>query len=260
MVTLHFQIDKRHLVFHTLTNCSAQRFVNQTPDQTVVAFQNAAWEKDKAAYQFLRYGISETSLIKGENFAELAVRADQFLDQMIDDSSFALVFEKTSQSLSMVQSEWESNRSQSEEHIFDITNLKVDGKFTVLLTHPAQKQGCFLREENKILWAYRNTWPNYNTVYIWHEMLHGFIPGGELEHAVIQLISDNELRIRLNKGKYPPLEGHHHLKKLMRLLLPEWRTYLRKRKLENNKETIREFIAQTASLPGVQEELSKISR
>jgi|GEM_PF-1700321 len=71
------------------------------------------------------------------------------------------------------------------------------------------------------------------------------------KHAVIQLIADNELRIRLNGGHYPPFEGHTYLKRLMELIVPHWRKYLR----AGNKE-IGKFITEMAARPEVQEQLA----
>ena len=48
----------------------------------------------------------------------------------------------------------------------------------------------------------------------------------DTNHALIQLITDNELRIRLNGGKYPPFEGHSTLTAEMSSLLPKWQEYL----------------------------------
>jgi len=67
--------------------------------------------------------------------------------------------------------------------------------------------------------------------------LHLLLPGGDLEHAVIQLICDNEMRVRLNGGDYPPFEAHDEHKEIMTKLLPSWRAYLKQ-----PKKDIHEFI------------------
>ena len=61
------------------------------------------------------------------------------------------------------------------------------------------------------------------------------------EHAVIELITDEELRTRLNGGKYPPFVGHGYLQKVKEKLLPKWRKYLK-----SEKQNIREFIRKSA--------------
>jgi hypothetical protein len=44
--------------------------------------------------------------------------------------------------------------------------------------------------------------------------------------ANVQLLADNEMRIRLNGGSYPPFEGHEEHIAIMENLLPSWREYL----------------------------------
>ena len=89
-----------------------------------------------------------------------------------------------------------------------------------------------------IAWGHNEDWPNYATVYLWHEILHSYLGYSEKEHALIELIADEELRIQLNGGKYPPfVVGHKNLEKMKKKLLPQWRKYL---KLKNR--NIREFL------------------
>lgn len=246
MITLDFQINPSYLVYHTITNCSPSRFIDETPDRKVVDFQNAAWSKDKAANQFLRFGPNEVNLFTSPSISEIAQRAEKLIQSMIADATFVPLLAETVESLELLKSEWENNYPKTYELVSEMTGLNLNGDFRIFLSHPALKQGHYQSELRAVCWAYRNTWPNYNTVYIWHELLHSFIPGGHLEHAVIQLIADNELRVSLNGGDYPPIEGHPYLNKLMGLLVPHWRHYLRTR----NKE-IGKFISDMDSRPDV---------
>jgi len=50
-------------------------------------------------------------------------------------------------------------------------------------------------------------------------------------HAAIELLVDNELRIRLNKkGKYFEYQNHRHLKEIEKKLYPAWKQYLKQDK------------------------------
>jgi len=49
----------------------------------------------------------------------------------------------------------------------------------------------------------------------------------DAEHAVIELLTDEELLARLNSISYPPLVEHNHLRALETSLLPAWREYLK---------------------------------
>lgn len=61
------------------------------------------------------------------------------------------------------------------------------------------------------MWGGLEMWPNYTTIYVWHEIFHSILPGQglkttDLDHALIQLITDNELNARLNGFSYPPFD------------------------------------------------------
>ena len=81
-------------------------------------------------------------------------------------------------------------------------------------------------KEFKIGWGSWGHFQNYTTVYLWHEILHLIMELEDVSHAVNQMATDNELRIRLNKTSYPPLEGHDWLKPIMKKILPKWGDYL----------------------------------
>lgn len=105
------------------------------------------------------------------------------------------------------------------------TGLDLRGRFRVYLTHPAIRQGCYLRERT-ILWCLSDE-PNMNTVYFWHELLHGLLPGDDRAHALIELLADNELRVRLNGGSYLPFVGHRALDGHREALLEARREHLK---------------------------------
>ena len=117
-----------------------------------------------------------------------------------------------------------------------LTGLKLNKKFTVYITHPSLRNGRY-RGNNTIEWGHHENWRNYATIYLWHEILHSYIGYGDKEHAVIELITDEELRIRLNGGKYPPFVGHNYLGNMKKKMLPKWREYLK-----SDQHNIRDFI------------------
>lgn len=249
MLKLNFQINPAYLAYHFIKNTSPSRFVSGECDPEIVDFQNAAWGKDRAANDFIRFGPDEDTFLSGKSMVEMARRADDLLKQMLNHSSFVPLLAETSKSLVQVREEWESNYSKTNNMIGEMTGLNLNKDVSVYLTHPKLKQGH--AGHDCIVWAYRLTWPNYNTVYLWHELLHLLLPHGNLEHAVIQLISDNEMRVRLNGGTYPPMEGHEYLRKLMELLLPMWRLFLQSKETRD----INSFISKAASLPEIKKEL-----
>jgi len=75
-------------------------------------------------------------------------------------------------------------------------------------------------------------------VYLWHEILHSYFDNSDINHAIIELITDEELRCFLNHSSYPPFVGHKHLKILKKKLLSKWKIYTN----SNNKD-IKHFIS-----------------
>ncbi|HEY9717705.1 MAG TPA: hypothetical protein V6C69_09570 [Trichormus sp.] len=248
MISLNFQIVPEYVIYHAIVNSSPHRLVDGVPPENIVEFQKAAKSKDETACDFLNYGVGETNVLASPTIAEVAQRTENFIQTMKADSTFASVLKETINSLEHVRSEWERNLVKTDALISDWTGLPLTGEFRIFLTHPALKQGHYLGRLKAICWANRNTWPNYNTVYLWHELLHNFMSGGDLEHAIIQLITDNELRIRLNGGSYPPFEGHPDLSKLMEAVLPHWKSYL-----AGKERNINLFIKEMSALPEVEQ-------
>lgn len=255
MITLDFQIKPEYLAYYCIKNTSPQRFVAGTVDPEVVDFQNAAWSKDKEAYYFLCYGVSDTLVLSASSMSDLAKRAQDLLQTMVKDPTFVPLLKETSESLGTLRQEWEANCFKTHNMVSEMTGLELKGDFKVFLSHPSLKQGQYINKLKAFCWAYRAPWPNYNTVYFWHELLHSFVPGGDLEHAAIQFVADNELRVRLNGGEYPPFEGHGRLNELMELMLPYWKKYLQLKKKE-----IDAFIKELAGMPEIQKQLEKTSK
>jgi len=226
MISFHFKIVPAYLAYHMIVNTSPSRFVGNQCDSAIVDFQNAAWHKDTEANDFIRFGPQEDTFIFGKSMEQLSKRADALLKEMLSHQTFGSLLAETAQSLDLVRTEWESNFVKTNDMVSEMTGLELTRDVDVYLTHPKLKQGH--AGHGFICWAYRLTWPNYNTVYLWHEFLHLVLPGGDLEHAAIQLIADNEMRTRLNGGEYPPFEAHEEHKEMMTKLLPAWRDYLKR--------------------------------
>ena len=223
MIHLSFKVEPKYVVCYALANCDPKRWL--IPGQSwadLKDFQNKAWEKDQDAYQFLRSDIPRL-LLGHTSIAEAAKKADQLLQDMIDDPLFKTINEQTLKALDRTKEEWEADFAKSSAIMDELTGLKLEGEFDVQFNHPSQKSGT---GGNPICWTYRQDFPHYNTVYLWHEIMHSFIDNSEVGHSVIQFLTDNELRIRFNGGTYPPFEAHHYSVPFMDFLIDDWRKYL----------------------------------
>lgn len=67
-------------------------------------------------------------------------------------------------------------------------------------------------------------------------------------HAIIELVSDNQLRIELNrKGKYFDIDGHKDLKRIEKILYPYWKKYL-----QDETKNIFDFFEEVKKLKTIQ--------
>ncbi|MCK4386959.1 MAG: hypothetical protein KAV41_02675 [Candidatus Pacebacteria bacterium] len=159
----------------------------------------------------------------------------RFLNQLQKSGEFKTIYKQTKKYLEKCEKEWNKNFDFTDNSVRELTGLNLDKTFTVYITHPSLKNGQYWGDNN-ITWGATEKWENYSTIYIWHEIMHAYFDKTDLSHAIIELITDEELRKNLNKEKYPPFAGHKNLAKLKRKILPFWKEYL---KLKN--KNIRKF-------------------
>lgn len=225
-IRLHFQVDRRYLALH----CLSGRF--GLGDRTLLeAFQDRALRFDREACRFLfkyDWPVGDLS-VRGE----MGERAERLITHLEEDPAFATLEAETRTAASQAEQEWNQDLEFSQGVMRDLTGIKFDMDLYVLITHPGQRNGMSFGE-TKILWTYRNDFPHFNTVYLWHEIMHKYIKASvratfvdNPSHALIELITDNELRVRLGGPAYPPFEGHPQNEPYRQKLLPSWRAYLK---------------------------------
>jgi len=156
-------------------------------------------------------------------------------------AEFKRILKQTLNYKKFVEEEWNQNKSFVFQYLEDIIGKNLPNlSVTVNVIHPSLMVGQAIPEKNLIIWGHFDDWPNYTTVYLTHELLHILfnyyhIKKNNISHALIELITDNELRIRLNKrGKYFKEDkydiGHPYLRKLEKDILPQWFKYLKTQK------------------------------
>lgn len=226
LIQLDFVVDPIYVANHLLSSQSASRFRTGQQNEHIQQLQTdivranpAAWSSGGSSHEIL-------VLQPGEGWASLARRAERLQQQSIEHPDFPRILAETQQAAEAAEQEWERNLERSHQIVFDILGQELTGRFPVYITHPALRQGRYLDSLKAIAWTYRLDWPNYNTVYLWHEALHAFLGGDDIPHAVLELVADEELRTKLNGGSYPPFVGHSFLEPLKLRLLKSWRQYL----------------------------------
>jgi len=209
-----------------------------------VDLQNKLWDKYRLGYQLLQGNsynvfINETS----EDVLEKATEEVKLImEEGMKSVEFAKLLQNAQEYKKWLESEWLLNKKKVEKELKEIlrTDLPKD-TFTVYVMGNLVNIGRHL-EDHKIAWGHKEDWPNYSLVYLAHEYLHSMFSRSDLDHAAIELIADNELRIRLNQeGEYFTCGGkdvgHEYLRELEKSMLPAWRAYLGNKSLD-----IRRFV------------------
>lgn len=228
-MNLTFQIDDNYLAAHTLKSLKKGSFSSDRYRATLSRFGEYAKDSHPGVYKkmsTLKY--PEIVLYKPSPFAA----SGRDLKDLRKSAQFKRIKHQVEKYADFLENQWERNRDESTGIVQELTGFDLtDDEFTVLVTHPSLRNGYPLGRylgQKKVAWGHNEDWKNYSTVYLWHEILHDYLANNRLNHAIIQLIADNELRIRLNGGKYPPFIGHEKLFALMEQLMPAWEDHLQK--------------------------------
>ena len=253
MLKLIFKIDKDYLIYHTLLrSIDPSCFSSEKYKRDIIAFRNYAWEKDKVLYDLLMgriwFGPKDFQERRYLEFFKRLKYIKNYLNLLKKSKYFKKIYNQTKNYLNFCKTKWQKNYLKTTEIMTELTGIdfkKENKKFFVYVTHPSLRSGISW-PDSVITWGHNEDWPNYTVVYLWHEILHSYFERSDLDHALIELLTDNELRIRLNKGKYPPFEGFKFLEKLKFKILPYWRKYL---KLKNkNIFEFKQFLLKTIHL------------
>jgi len=227
---LNFLVNSNYLIAHTLASMSLDRFSSQEYKKDIVNFQNFAWKESETYYNFLIARFYPEFWL-GQDVDKLSQQLPQYLNALKKSVFFEKILKQTESYLKTCERQWSTNYDITLTTLKELTGLNFNKTFTVFITHQGLKNGCYLGND-KIAWGHHEDWKNYTTVYLWHEILHSYFSHSELDHALISFLTDEELRIKLNGGHYPPFVTHKELFPIMRKLLSLWKKYL----LSKNKD------------------------
>jgi|SRR3989304_5621275 len=219
---VQFIIDKDYLILHTLASIKPSDFSSNKNKKDIVSFQ-------KYANEFLtkqNFSIEKFFIDRPLKRSEITKKVKKHLATFKKGTEFQSILKQTENYLLFCKKQWKKNYPQTRKVMVGLTGLKFEKSFIVYLTHPSLRNGQYIGS-NKLAWGHYEDWPNYTTIYLWHEILHSYVLNTPKNHALIELITDNELRIRLNGGKYPPFSGHKELKNLMQKFLPHFQEFLK---------------------------------
>ncbi len=114
--------------------------------------------------------------------------------------------------------EWLATYDDALPFMRNLTRISFDDTYVVYVVSPEFGSGSYLGqriiecpamvEDDRFRRGELNL---YTAVYLWHEVLHDndYLGFEDVAHAVIELVTDNALRIHLAGGAYEPLLGHN---------------------------------------------------
>lgn len=244
MVSISFKVDDRFLASYLIANYRPDRYVGYVSPKTrkgIVAFQDLAWELSTELSTLIdgRYPLCMYPQNVEKSYKEIGSELEKYIQKLVNTEEYKKLKRETQESVKKIENEWENNYKKTSSYIKSI-GIDIKGDYTVWLVHPGLKAGRYTGS-NKIVWSYQTYWKNYNTVYLWHEILHSYFGRSDSEHALIELITDEEMRTKLNGGKYPPFVGHKDLASLKEKFLPAWKHYLGE-KLKNTDMLVKKLV------------------
>ena len=224
-IKLNFRIDDDYLIVHTLSSIGKDDFSSRKHIKDIVAFQNYAWKKSESCYNLLigRYSVKE--IVAGE-LRQTIKHLLGFLTDLKKSAPYRKIRKETEKYAEFCRQQWSKNYPFTSTVIKTLTGFNLNKKFDVYITYPSLRNGNN-RGDGIIGFGHYEDFRNYATVYLWHEILHSYLRYSDIEHAIIELITDEELRKRLNGGTYPPFVGHKKLAPIKKKLMPRWKQYLK---------------------------------
>lgn len=167
------------------------------------------------------------------------LRIDNDIRNLIEEirksKKFANLSKKTRKHLKYIKNQWNKNKRKCLNWIEELSGIKLPKKtIPVYITYPVSC-GVYRINPSRIGWGTRERWKNYTSVYLCHELMHFLTEkhGGQVMHTLIELATDNEIRIRLNGGKYSTKIGHKQNQWVMKMIRKRWGDYIQNKKGRN---------------------------
>ena len=241
-----FKINKYYLIGHTIAS-------KNKPFLQWARLENKIFKKynKNASYYLLNpsRGIAWAMAITQSKFSEqniiplfekIGKEIKNIYNDILKTKEFKKLYQEAEIYLNFIEKQWSKNKKDALKELKEITGLKIPNKkFNVFITHPKNYNGRLL-DQNNIAWGHNEDWKNYATIYLCHELMHAMTKfknkriKPEILHAIIELATDEELRIRLNKkGVYfkegNKKIGHKELMQIKKTILPYWKIFLKQK-------------------------------
>ena len=218
-MNLSLEIDNNLLIAHTL---QSNKFSDSAYEKDVDTFKDKAWNISQSAYNV----ILGRALHPNQYGAEQLTFLPSFFEKIQESDEFNILLSQTENYKTLCKTEWEANYEYCYKYLTQKIGIPFkDDSFTCYITHPGLCHGKSIGN-NEFMFGHAADWPNYSTVYFWHEILHSYFGKTDLEHALIEFITDEEMRARLNGSSYPDYVGHKNLAEIKDKIFDQWKEFL----------------------------------
>lgn len=240
-IKLKFKIDKDYLLVHLLS--AGDYFCSPRYRKDIINLRAFAKKENPKLYGLMSAKLRNIDWVRKGQLTRITKSDPRYLSAIKRNKFFKKIVVQTQQYRAFCQKQWLKNYKIASRFIQYVTGFVLDKKIDVYLTHPGLYNGDFLIKQNIITWGYREEWPNYQSVYLWHEVLHSYLDvdpryrwlravayhdgESDFEEGVIELVADETLRSLLNHTKYLPFVGRENLIPFKKKLLPIWEKYLK---------------------------------
>lgn len=244
---LEFIVDKTQLISHTIKNYNTHQLV---PFPSWKKLEKRLWNKyrnDPAYYfvnPYIKAGytvwaledLSRQSALNNIPFKKVLSNAlkkvDTIYQEIEKSDEFKQLYREANDYLLLTKKRWDAEEAKIFQFITEVAGITLPTiTVKVFINHPKTGGGQAYPENNAFRWGHSEDWPNYTVVYLAHELMHILTKKQQKDekimHSLIELMTDNELRIRLSGGgEYFTIDGHAYIKELVRIILPIWKDYL----------------------------------
>lgn len=230
--SITIQTDNDYLVLFILKSAS-NRISNKAFRKDLINFQNKMWQLNRFEYEQLKQTDSLNYLIFSnfpkEKFGKLIKEA-----QSIEE--FKLLRDQNENYKNSIAKQWSNTYESNYKIIQELIGHPINFKSEIIITHPGLKNGRNLKNKYIKWGGIENL--DESMIYLWHEILHESFSRSNLDHVIIELIADHELRKQVTGQSYPPYVGHKKLEIIINCLSPYWLQYLdsKHRNIEDFKE------------------------
>jgi len=230
MLKLNFQVGELLLLERTLALMFEEGFSDKTLEEKVTEFLGNFYRSrgiknpPEDAYEYRSHALNR--LVEHALFTPESQLLADLSEILTGTDKYGQILRQTQELKGRVEEEWSGTGDVSLKIMQDVTGLEFDNEYSILINHPSDRQAYYIWGR-RFVYGIELTGPNSNTIGLWHEIMHGEIRDGDVGHGIIQLTANNELRVRLNGGKYPPLSGGFpELYPVMERMLPDWDAFL----------------------------------